>query len=205
MKNKKAVIILALLAVAIGFGSGYIVRKHTAEPVVASIIRDTTYIDHYIEVPVPEEPESIGPADPVLVPAADISPSADSSMVEVKAEAKTYRDSIGDFSYVATVTGVQASLAALQIQYSDRIITQTKTIVRPYEGWLMSITSDNAVTLLQPEFRSLTALEFSYNTGPFHIGLQGGLLVTKPFQSQSKAFIDPYLGGRVTVDIHKFR
>lgn len=200
--NNRAVAIIIAVCLVLSFSGGYFLRKHIETPVSESIQRDTVYLEKQVDFPVPAEPAEIMPAEPVIAPSSAVTPATDST-VAIEAETRIYRDTLNGISYEATVTGVQPVLTGLTFSYPETNINTVRTVVKPYEGWKLSVTSEAALALMQPTVQSLTAAEVSYNTGPFHFGLQGGLLVTKPFRE--KATLQPYLGGRVTIDILKFK
>lgn len=204
MKNKVIAIVGAVLCFAL-FLSGYFLgdytrKLRTPEPTEK---RDTVIIEKTVEAIAPD-PVTTHPSAPVVLPAGSFEVLSDSTLV-AQAEIKEYRDTLADGTrYTATVSGVSAKLESLQITYPSTVVTRTLTTTKPYEGWLLSVTSNNAVACsLKASLCSVNALEFSYNKGPFHLGLQGGVLVEKPFCQQGVS-VQPYLGGRITIDIYKF-
>lgn len=204
MKTKYKIIIAAAALVAF-FALGYYTRKVTTKPVETGTKVDTVTVWRTAAASDPD-PVDVRPAAPVPVSKDSLRPAPqDSSAVLVPAETRTYRDTLSDgTSYEAVVTGVRPVLSSISFNYPSSTITKTVTVVKPYEGWLLSVTSNNAVTKEACwGLTSQTCLEVSYNTGPFHFGLQGGLQIEKPFQAKG-ASLSPYLGGRITVDLYKF-
>lgn len=200
MKNK----IIAVLCVVL-FISGFFLGDRTRMRLtpVPTEKTDTVTVEKTVEVPVPV-PVATAPAGPVTLPAGSYEIQNDSTVV-AQAEVKEYRDTLEDGThYAATITGIEAKLESLQISYPSTLVTRTLTVTKQYEGWLLSVTSNNAISCAQaPVLCSVNALECSYNKGPFHFGLQGGALVEKPFCQKGVA-VRPYLGGRITIDLYKF-
>lgn len=139
-------------------------------------------------------------ADPVIVsPERILNSQKDTTMVHIKPEVVEVSGKLTDgVTYQAILSGVQPSLQNLSISYPERTIT--KTVTKPYKGWIVSATADVA-GYITPQFNPMAkvALETTYNTGPLHIGLQAGAIFTPgPWHAS------PYIGARFTVDIFKF-
>ena len=142
---------------------------------------------------------------PVIVPAEDVTPAADSASVQILPEIVTVTGALtGGLTYQAQLLGVRPSLQSLQVNYPQTTITNTPTIREPYKGWLLSATS-NISTFAVPQFQAFgtVALETSYNTGRLHIGLQGGVADT--WSPATGHQFTPYIGARVTLDIFRMR
>lgn len=142
---------------------------------------------------------------PVIVPAENVTPAADSAAVQIRPELVTVTGTLsGGLTYQAQLLGVQPSLQSLQVNYPKTTITTSTTIREPYKGWLLSATSSiSAYTAPQIQTFWTVALETSYNVGRLHIGLQGGVADT--WSSAAGHQISPYIGGRVTFDIFRMK
>ena len=141
---------------------------------------------------------------PVIVPAENVTPAADSATVQIRPELVTVTGTLsGGLTYQAQLLGVQPSLQSLQVNYPKTTITTSTTIREPYKGWLLSATADIA-TFATPQFTAFSkvAVETSYNTGPLHLALQGGI-VSSPSSGSWHTY--PYLGARITLDIFRLR
>lgn len=201
MKNKIIAASVVLLLI-VGFMSGYFFHRAVTKPIAVGSHTDTVYVDKHIDIPV-TDPVSVRPSGrDVTVSVPDCKSHGDS--LDIPAVLAEYRDTLSDgVSYIATVSGVAPKLESLHFSYNLPQITTTRTVVKPFKGWLMSATSNNAVIGTGSlGLCSQTAFEVSYNNGPFHLGLQGGVQIEKPF-SQEAPRLSPYLGGRITVDILK--
>jgi len=197
--NKRTIVLL-LVCIILGFISGWLIRKRTAEPVVTDTQIDTVYIEKKVSIDNPA-PVSSAPAPPVLVPRDSVRKTADSTMLSVAATTKTYRDTLETVAIEAIVSGVEPKVDRVSVTYLAPLVTTTRTIVKPFQGWKMSVSSNNAI--YTQALQSQNCIEFSYTTGPFVFGLQAGAMVTKPFPGEVR--VDPYLGGRLTFDILKFQ
>lgn len=203
MDRTKLYIAIAFLAVFLvgAFTGAEIHRKWTKPDVVqvdtATTIRGADLISSQTEV-VPDTK----PAQPAVIIPAERIQKSDSTGVQVKPEAiKVSGQLTGGIKYNAVLTGVQPAIQSLHVDYPERLIT--KTVQRPYQGWLLSATTDIGVTGFSPFYANArAAIEFSYNTGPFHFGLQGGALAEN---FSGKWGVRPYIGGRITIDILQFK
>lgn len=205
MKTKYRILISASLLLLF-FVLGYYTRKVTTRPIETGTKVDTVTVWRTAAASEPE-PVEVRPAAPAPVRKESLRPAPqDSAAVLVPAETRTYRDTLSDgTSYEAIITGVQPVLSSIRFKYPSSLITKTVTVSKPYEGWMLSATSNNAVTKESSwGLTSQTCLELSYNTGPFHLGLQGGVQITKSFTPAGPGFA-PYLGGRLTIDIARLR
>lgn len=186
---------------------GYYIRKAVEQPIEVSTWADTVYLTRTVEVPI-GYPVTVKPAEPISIDSSEIVPSVDSSRIMIKADVHTYTDTLNGIRYQAVVSGIHPALEYLQLSYPERTITQQTTVIKPYRGWKMSAVSTNVLSgdFSLAKFQSFTGLEFSYNTGPFAFGLQGGLQVEKPLSktSQNTSFL-PYAGARIEIDILKFK
>ena len=195
--NKRSIflgIALALLC----FSGGWISHKRITRPVI-STQTDTVYIEKSVTFDSPAE-TSASPAPPVLVPRGSVLPTADSSVVAVQAETKTYRDTTDGAAIEVIVSGVQPKLESASVRYLSPQVTTTRTVYQPYEGWKMSLKQD-AATLSSPEFTVLgyTALEFSYSKSVFHFHIDAGCSET--YTSGARWKFAPYVGAGIKVDI----
>lgn len=140
---------------------------------------------------------------PIVVPKSRIEPSEDSTAVRIRPETTTVTGTLsGGLTYQAQLTGIRPQLQSLQVNYPQT--TVTRTIQEPYNGWLLSVTSNvSAFAVPQLQAFGTVALETSYNTGRLHIGLQGGVADT--WSPTAGHQITPYIGGRLTFDLFRMR
>ena len=138
---------------------------------------------------------------PISVPAEEVVFTPDSSAVEIAPDLVTITGTLsGGGKYSAQLLGVQPSLQHLQVSYPERLVSNTK--YKPYNGWLLSATASSYLDGIRPvRSVSLVGLETSYNTGPLHIGIQGGAA----FDYSGSWNISPYIGARLTIDISRMK
>lgn len=204
MNKKTWLLIAALLLYALGALSGVFIHRAWTKPDIQQI--DTTTVTRTAELD--SLPQTIvsqpAPADtpPVIVPSERVEiDTADSSCVRIFPDIVSVSGSLTNgLTYHATLTGVQPSLQDLAVSYPEHTITQTVT--KPYTGWMLSATADiGGYAAPQLTVATKVALEASYNTGPLHVGLQGGIM-SIPTSGTWKP--SPYIGARVTIDIIRF-
>lgn len=195
--NRKSTIIAVVLAL-LCFSGGWISHKRIVRPDITTRT-DTVYVETLATFDSPTE-ESASPAPPVLVPRGSVLPTADSSVVAVQAETKTYRDTTSGAAIEVIVSGVQPKLESASVRYLSPQVTTTRTVYQPYEGWKMSLKAEMA-TLSSPAFTALgyTALEFSYHKSVFHLSIDAGCSETYTAGGPWK--FAPYVGAGITVDI----
>ena len=139
--------------------------------------------------------------DTVSTTKAEVVFTPDSSAVEIAPDLVTITGTLsGGGKYSAQLLGVQPSLQHLQVSYPERLVSNTK--YKPYNGWLLSATASSYLDGIRPvRSVSLVGLETSYNTGPLHIGIQGGAA----FDYSGSWNISPYIGARLTIDIIRMK
>ena len=190
----------ALLLLLAGFFAGFQTHRvwYTPKPGQA----DTVYVERTASA------DSLKPVDtalrpdlpPVAIPAKEVQVIHDT--VYIRPETQTFHEQLAPgVMATAIITGVRPTLDHLQITWPETLVTNT--VVQPYKGWMLSATSDfSALASVSPTFIAHAALEASYNTGPLHLGLQGGVAATQYNGSWTPA---PFIGARLTVDIMKRR
>ena len=190
----------ALLLLLAGFFAGFQTHRvwYTPKPGQA----DTVYVERTASA------DSLKPVDtalrpdlpPVAIPAKEVQVIHDT--VYIRPETQTFHEQLAPgVMATAIITGVRPTLDHLQITWPETLVTNT--IVKPYKGWMLSATSDfSALASVSPTFIARAALEASYNTGPIHLGLQGGVAATQYNGSWTPA---PFIGARLTADIMKRR
>lgn len=202
MKAKHLAIIIAVVFL-LGALSGALIHRAFVRPIVEKV--DTVTVWKTAELDSLPKVIDTKPAPPsvpdIVIPTEQLTPSQDSSSVSVRPEVTTVSGTLsGGLTYQAQLIGLQPAIQSLQVSYPERQLT--KTVLAPYKGWMLSATTD-AFLYSSPkiQFSTKAGLETSYNTGPFHFGVQAGVLVTR-----SDAWnVSPYIGGRVTIDIFKMR
>lgn len=204
-KNKKWAIIAALILYALGTISGALLHRHWTKPIIqqtdTTTVTKTAVLDtlHQTVTPLPVPDD----APPVIVPASKVErDETDTTHYRITPDVLQVSGNLSDgLAYHATLTGVQPSLQTLTITYPERTIT--KSVAEPYKGWMLSATADiGAYAAPQITVATKAALELSYNTGPLHVALQGGIISTPTSGSWRPS---PYIGARLTVDIYRFR
>lgn len=194
-----------LLLFLAGFLSGVFAHRAWSTPWVeqtdtTTVIR-TAQLDSLPQtVTTAPAPESV---PPVTVPASSVERDpADTSVVRIRPELTTITGTLtGGLSYQAVLGGVQPSLQQLTVTYPETVVTNN--VYKPYKGWLLSATADIAA-FATPQLTvvSRVAIETSYNTGPLHLGLQGGVIMQPAPGSWN---ISPYIGARITLDICRLK
>ena len=189
----------ALLLLLAGFFAGFQTHRVWYTPKLDPRI-DTVYVEKTASVDHPQPVDSVQRPDlpPVAVPASEAKVVHDT--VYIRPETLTYHEVIAPgVTATAVVTGVRPTLEHLQVTWPETVVTQT--FVRPYKGFLFSATSDfSALASTSPTFIARAGLEASYNTGPLHLGLQGGVAATQYSGSWKPA---PFLAARLTIDLWK--
>lgn len=189
----------ALLLLLAGFFAGFQTHRvwYTPKPGQA----DTVYVERTASA------DSLKPVD--IVPRPDLPPVAIPAKetrivhdtVYIRPETQTFQETLAPgVMATAVITGIRPTLDHLQITWPEA--TVTKTVIKPYKGWMLSATSDFSA-LASPSIHSLAryGLEASYNTGPLHLAIQAGAATFSAAPgSWSTA---PYIGGRLTLDILK--
>lgn len=199
MNSKHALLIAAaLLFFAGGAFAGFAIHKALYPPIDPARI-DTVYVSRSAEIfgPQPSDIMERPELPPVAVPAAAAQVIHDT--IYLRPETHTYHEQLAP-GVVATaiVTGVQPSLDYLHVTWPEASIT--KTVYKPYKGWMISATSDiAALASKSPQAFARAALEMSYNTGPLHVSAQAGAAFT--FDGTWKPA--PFIGGRLQLDIWK--
>lgn len=201
--KSKLIAAAVILLLAAGFLSGFFVHRAWFTPRISEARVDTLYIEHTVEIDRPVPAESRPAGKDISIAAASLS-SISKDSISAPAVIVTYRDTLSSgLAYSATISGIEPKLENLQISSLQTVITKTNVVEKPFKGWLFSVTSNNAIHNCGSwALCSQNALEVSYNAGPFHAGLQGGILVQKPF-CQNATSVSPYLGGRITIDLYK--
>ena len=206
MNSKTKVIIIAAIAVyALGFLSGVFAHRAWTTPWIqqtdtVTVFKTATSDSLPQSVVTAPAPERI---PPVVVPSSKVErDTADTTQVRIRPDVSVVTGTLsGGLTYQATLTGVQPSITQLKVTFPERIITQNA--YKPYKGWMLSATADIA-TFATPQFTAFSkvAVETSYNTGPLHLALQGGI-VSSPSSGSWHTY--PYLGARITLDIFRLR
>lgn len=202
MKAKQLHIIAAITLFLLGFLSG--IRVHKSWSGGDKEILDTVVV--YRTAILKEPPlviESIPAPDSiplVTIPTTMIiEDEADTTVVSIRPEVVTVFGRLdNDINYLATLTGIQPSIQNLSVSYPKYSIT--RTVLKPYNGYLLSACADFAVSTM-PQMHAVSRLTFeaSYNTGPFHLALQAGVM-----RGASQG-THPYIGGRISFDIYRKR
>lgn len=204
-RRVKIIIASAVVLYTLGFFSGVLAHRAWTTPWIAQT--DTTTVARTatsdslpqtaITTPAPED------APPVIIPSSRAErDTSDTTQVRIRPDVSVVTGTLsGGLTYQATLTGVQPSITQLKVTYPERIITQNA--YKPYKGWMLSATADIA-TFATPQFTAFSkvAVETSYNTGPLHLALQGGI-VSSPSSGSWHTY--PYLGARITLDIFRLR
>lgn len=202
MKAKTFTISIAA-ALLVGLISGIFIHRGYVLKHSSPVQCDTVTVWMTTEVSHPEPIESHVGKTPISLPAERFTRSAaDSTLLEALPDMVTFRDSLDNGTkYTAVLSGIKPSIEALSISYPQRTIT--KSVPAPYKGWMLSATADiGAYAAPQISVATKAALEVSYNTGPLHVALQGGIISTPTSGSWRPS---PYIGARLTVDIYRFR
>lgn len=202
MKAKHLAIIIAVVFL-LGALSGALVHRAFNRPIVTKVDTVTVWKTAALDsLPKTVETKPAPASIPdIVIPTEQLTPSQDSSSVSVRPQMTTVSGTLsGGLTYQAQLTGIQPSIQSLQVSYPETQVT--KTVLAPYKGWLLSATTDAFLyTSPKIQFSTKAGLETSYNTGPFHFGVQAGVLVTR----SDSWNVSPYIGARVTIDIFKMR
>ncbi len=201
MKRRISVLVAAALALfAAGVFAGFRTCRAWYPPVDPARV-DTVYVQKTADIFSPQPAETTPRPDlpPVAIPAKEARIVHDT--VYIRPETQTFQETLAPgVMATAVITGIRPTLDHLQITWPEA--TVTKTVIKPYKGWMLSATSDFSA-LASPSVHSFAryGLEASYSTGPLHLAIQAGAatLSTAP-GSWSTA---PYIGGRLTLDILK--
>lgn len=203
MKIKTFAISVAA-ALLVGLISGVFIHRGYVLKHSSPVQRDTVTVWKTTEVIRPVPIESHVGDTPISLPAERFTRSAtDSTLLEALPDMVTFRDSLENGTkYTAVLSGIKPSIEALSISYPQRTITNTVTV--PYKGWDMGLKAE-AFATGQNDFSALffTGVEFAYNTGALHIGIDAGC-TEQYFRPSGWAFA-PYVGASLKIDLFHFK
>ncbi|MBQ9474674.1 MAG: hypothetical protein IJU69_00250 [Bacteroidales bacterium] len=202
--KSKWVIVLVSAALLIGLLSGIFIHRGYALKHSLSVRRDTVTVWKTVEVIRPEPVESHQGGVPISLPKGRfIVSDKDSTTLQALPDILTFKGTLEDsVSYKAVVSGLQPALESLTLSYPSRTITNTVTI--PYKGWDMAVKAD-AFCIGRQDFSAFffTGIEFAYNAGPFHIGIDTGCLENYS-ASQGGWQFAPYAGASLKIELFQF-
>lgn len=178
--NKYTIILISLLLLLSATFVGGIfthkawVRDHTVPPDTVTVFR-TEYIDRPRPVESVPAPDTI---PSVTVNKKDITPSADSSAVDIRPSVTTYRDTLpSGASYDVTVSGVGTVLENISLSWPQRETVRTV----PFRGWSIDLVGRGLISDFSMEgLAAFAGIEVGYTSNRFSIGAGPGVLYDRP-------------------------
>ena len=173
-------LIVLLLLLSAAFTGGIFthkawIRDHQPPAAVPDTVYRTEFIDRPVPVSASPAPDSI---PSVKVRKEDITPSADSSSVDIRPNVTTYRDTLqSGVSYDITVSGVGTVLQDITLAWPQR---ETVQLV-PFRGWTVDLVGRGLLSDFSMNgLTGFAGVEVGYTSDRFSIGAGPGVLYHRP-------------------------